>query len=107
MKSVKEPKEVLKKDLIANSLYNNENLKTKIKFHERKTFCTIKKFLKNFHCIFLSMILSDSVFKKIKKILATRILKILEECKYISQEKKMHRYITNDLKISSDHYDRE
>lgn len=60
-------KEVLEKDLIANSLYNNENLKTKIKFHERKTFCTIKKFLKNFHCIFLSMILSDSGFKKIKK----------------------------------------
>ena len=31
----------------------------------------------------------------------------LEECKYIVKEKKMPEYVTNDIEISFDDYDRE
>ena len=32
---------------------------------------------------------------------------VLEVCKYISKVKKMIRYITDDLEISSDDFDKE
>ena len=51
------------------------------------------------HCIFLSVVLIDSVFKMGKNYYP-RVF--LEECKYIVKEKKLTRNITGDLEISSD-----
>ena len=55
------------------SLYNKEYLKTKMKFCERKTIFMVKKFLKNFHYICLSMILIDSALKNIKNIICKNL----------------------------------
>ena len=54
------------------------------------------------HCICLSKILIESVFK-IGKSYYPQML--LEKCSYIAKEKKMPKYITDNVKISSDDSD--
>ena len=54
------------------------------------------------HCICLSSILIESVFK-IGKSYYPQML--LEKCSYIAKEKKMPKYITDNVEISSDDSD--
>ena len=56
------------------------------------------------HCIGPSVILIASVFKTGKNYYPQVFL---EECKYIIKEKKVIRYITDDLEISSGDSDEE
>ena len=54
------------------------------------------------YCICLSVILIDSVYRKDKN---SYLEEFLEECKYAVQEKKMSKFITDDIEISSDDSD--
>ena len=54
--------------------------------------------------LFLSVILIDSVFKNAKSYYSQMLL---EECNHIVTEKKMIRYINEDLEIYSDGSDEE
>ena len=56
------------------------------------------------HCICLSVILVDCVFK-IGKIYYSQVF--LEKCKYIIKEEKVSRFIGDDLKFFSDYFDEE
>ena len=49
--------------------------------------------------IFLSVILIDSVFRTGSNYCSQAIL---EECKYFVQEKKIPKYVIDDIEISSD-----
>ena len=55
-------------------------------------------------CIFLSVILIDSVYRKDKNYYPQVFL---EECKYVVKEKKMSKFITDNKEISSDDSDIE
>ena len=55
-------------------------------------------------CIFLSVILIDSVYRKDKNYYPQVFL---EECKYVFKEKKMSKFITDNKEISSDDSDIE
>ena len=103
MKFRKKLKIVLKKNLIVNqSVYNAKYLKLNRNFHN-------KKINKNFHnnkapkkgpqFICLSVILIDSVFRAGKNYYPQMFL---EECIYVSKEKKIPDYITYDIEIPSD-----
>ena len=50
------------------------------------------------HCIFLSVIVTDSVYKKTKNYYPEAFL---EELKYEVKEEKMTRFTTEDIEISS------
>ena len=58
---------------------------------------------KDSHCIYLSVVLIDSVFKMGKNYY-TQVF--LEECKYTVKEKEATRNIAEDFEISSDHSDK-
>ena len=64
----------------------------------------IKKTKEGFLCICLSVILTVSVYRTGKSYY-TEVL--LEECKYVVQEKKIPEYITDGTEISSDDSDEE
>ena len=49
------------------------------------------------NCIFLEVILIDFVLKNYLQV-------FLRECKYIEKEKRVIRYITDDLEISFDDF---
>ena len=51
----------------------------------------------NSQCIFLSVILIDSVYPQV----------FLEKCKYFVKKKKISKLITDDIEISFDDSDRE
>ena len=55
---------------------------------------------KGSNCIYLSLVLIDSIFKMGKNYY-TQVF--LEECKYTVKEKEVTRYIAEDTEISSDH----
>ena len=55
-------------------------------------------------CIFLSVILIDSVYRKDKNYYPQVFL---EECKYVVKAKKMSKFITDNKEISSDDSDIE
>ena len=83
-------------------MYNKKYLKTKVNsyngkidknFHNNK----IPKEGSQFLC--LSVILIDTVFRTSKNYYPHIFL---EECKYVVKEKKMSKYITDDIGISSD-----
>ena len=74
------------------------NGKINTNFHNNK----IPKEL--YHCICLSVILIDSVFRAGNNCY-TQVF--LEERKHVAKEKKMSEYITDDIKISSDDSARE
>ena len=63
---------------------------------------SIKIFKEDSHCLCLLVILIDFVFKMGKNYYQQVVL---EECKYIVKEKKISKFITNELEISSDESD--
>ena len=69
---------------------------------EKSNFHNDKMSKEDSHCICLSVILIDSVFEMGTKYYPQVFS---EECKYIVKEKKVTRYITEDLEISSDESD--
>ena len=87
--------------------YNKKYLKTKIKSYEANintNFHNEKKSKEGFHCICLSVILIDSIFK-IGKTYYPQVF-----YKHIFKEKEVTRHITEDLEISphdSDESDEE
>ena len=86
---------VIKSGFDIAPVYNNKYLKTKIKSYEGKinTNCCDNKVPK---C--LSVILIDSVFRTGENYYPQVFL---EECKYITKEKKMPKYISEDIEIST------
>ena len=96
--------DTIKKEFDSESNYNKKILKTEIKtynykatdFHNKE----IPKVGSNYIC--LALILTDFFLKKDGNYYPQMILKT---CKYI--EKKVIRYINNDLEIFSDNYDKE
>ena len=95
------------KELDREALYNEQYLKAKIKsfngkvntnFHYNKIPKKDSKF------IYLSVILIDSVCRACKNYYPQVFV---EECKYFVKEKKMPEYITDNIEISSDDFDRE
>ena len=91
-----------KNKLDSESVQNEEYLKAKRKFYNGKIN-------KNFHnskipkegskFICLSVVLIDSVFRTGKNYYSQVFL---EECKYVVKEKKILKYIIDDIEISSD-----
>ena len=72
----------------SDPVYNNKYLKNKIKSYEGKintNFHNDKMPKEGFHCICLSVVLIDSVFKMGEKCYP---LLFLEDCSYIVQRKK-------------------
>ena len=95
-------KNIIKKEFDSESVYNEKYLKAKIKsyngkintnFHNNK----IPKEGSNFIC--LSVILIDSVFRTGKNYYPQVFL---EECKFFVKEKKIPKYIIDDIAISPD-----
>ena len=91
-----------KKEFVSELIYSEKYLKAKIKsnkgkininFHDNK----IPKEGSQFIC--LSVILIDSVFRTGKNYYPQVFL---EECKYAVKEKKIPKYIIDDIGISSD-----
>ena len=98
----------IKKEFYSEPVYNEKNVSTKIKSYEGEINTILsedlipKKALNVIAYQYLSIILIDSVFR-IHKNYYTQAL--LEECKYAFKEKKMTKYITDDIEISSDEED--
>ena len=96
---------LLKKNLRVN-LHAMKNIQqAKIKSYEKKvnaSFHNDKMPKEGSHCICLSNILIESVFK-IGKSYYPQML--LEKCSYIAKEKKMPKYFTDNVEISSDDSD--
>ena len=99
MKFGKKNKNIIKKEFDSEPVYNEKYLKAKIKsyngkintnFHNNK----IPKEASQFIC--LSVIFTDSVFRT-----GTNYYPqvFLEECKYVVKEKKIPKYIIEDLVI--------
>ena len=81
-------------------VYNEKSLKTKIKSYEGKistNFPGDKIPKEGSQCIYLSVILIDSVFRTCKNYYP---LMFLEEHKDAVKEKKMPKYITDDVEMS-------
>ena len=103
----KKVSKTIKKEFDSKAVCNEKYLKTKIKscngkintnFHNNK----IPK--EDSQCICLSVILINSVYRKDKDYYPHVFL---EECKYVVKEKKMSKFITDDIEISFDDSDRE
>ena len=95
----------IKKRVDCGPAYDEKYLKTKGKSNERKiniVFRGDKIPKERCQCIFLSVIVIDSVFRTGTKYYP-RVF--LEESKYIIKEKKMAKYITCNIEIS--HYSDE
>ena len=94
-----EVSKVIKTGFDSEPVYNDKYLKTKIKSYEGKTNT-------NFHN---DMVPKEgpqyiSVFRTGKSYYPQVLL---EECKYVAKEKKMLKYIIEDIEISSDESDKE
>ena len=96
----------IKKEVDWEPIYNNFFLKTKAGFYRDETtgFDAKKRPKAGSNYIFWSVIWTDSVLKKDKKYFPQVFLR---EFKYIEKGKKVIKYITDDLKISSDESDEE
>ena len=94
--------------IIKKEFYSKlEYLKTKIKSYNRKintNFHNNKIPKQDSQCICLPVILIDSVYRKDKDYYPQMFL---EECKYVVKDKKMAKFITDCIEISSDVSDRE
>ena len=91
----------IKKEFDSEPLYNEKYLKTKIKAYKGKintNFHNNKIPKEDSQCICLSVILIDSVFRTGNNYHPQVFLK---EYKYVVKEKKMLKYITDDIEISS------
>ena len=89
----------IKKEFDRKPVYNKQFLKTKIKsYHDEVTDVCDKKRAKKDSSHTCSAVMSlDSVFKKDGN---NYMQEFLKQCKYI--EKKVNRYIIDDLESSSD-----
>ena len=98
----------IKKEFYSEPVYNEKYVSTKIKSYEGEINTILsedlipKKALNVIAYQYLSIILIDSVFR-IDKNYYTQAF--LEECKYAFKKKKMTKYITDDIEISSDEED--
>ena len=102
MKFKKKVKNSLKKELDSKPIYNEKYLKAKIKSYYGKINPNfdnnkIPKEDPEYFC--LSVIFLDSIFRTGKNYYPQVSL---EECKYVIKEKKIHKYIIDDVKLSSD-----
>ena len=91
----------IKKEFDSEPVYKEKYLKAKIKSYNGKintNFHNNKITKEGSQFIGLSVILIDSVFRTGKNYLQV----LLEECKYVVQEKKMLKYTTGNIDISSD-----
>ena len=102
MKFGKKLKNSIKRKIDSEPVYNEKYLKAKIKsckekintnFHDNK----IPKNSSQFIC--LSVILINSVFRTGKNYYPQVFL---EKCKYVVKEKKIPKYIIDDIETSSD-----
>ena len=98
----------IKKEFYSEPVYNEKYVSTKIKSYEGEINTILsedlipKKALNVIAYQYLSIILIDSVFRIHKNYYTQQLL---EECKYAFKEKKMTKYITDDIEISSDEED--
>ena len=107
MKFGKNVSNIIKKEFDSKPVYTEKYIKTKIKSYNRKintNFHNNKIPNEGSHCIFLSVILIDSVYKKDKNYYPQVFL---EECKYVVKEKKKSKFITGNIENSSDDSDEE
>ena len=83
-------------------VYNEKYIQTNIKPYKGKintNFHDNGLSKEDSHCICLSVISVDSIFKMGKRIFFSSVFRRI---KYIIQEKKINKYINNGLEISSD-----
>ena len=100
MKFGKTLKLVSKKEFDCEPVYNQKYLKAKIKSYNRKintNFYNNKIPKEGSQYICLSVILIDSVFRTGENYYPQVFL---EECKYVAKEKKISKYIIDDIEIS-------
>ena len=93
---------IIEKEFDSKPVYNEKYLKTKIKSYNGKinrNFHNNKIPRKGCHCICLSVILIDSVYRKDKSYYPQVFF---EECKYVVKQKKMSKSITDNIEVSSD-----
>ena len=96
---------IIKKEFGSKPVSNEKYLKTKIKSTKiNKSCCNNKIPKEGSQCIYLSVILINSPYKKDKNYYPQVFL---EECKYVVKEKKTSEFATDDIEISSDDSDRE
>ena len=90
------------KEFDSDPAYNEKYLKSKIKSYNGKihtNFHNDKIPKEGSQCICFSVILIDSVFRTGKNYYPQVFL---EECKYVVKEKKMSKYIIDDIEISDE-----
>ena len=111
MKFGKKLKIVSTKKFDSEPVYNEKYLKAKIKFYDGKIntkFHNNKTPKKGSQFICLSVILIDSVFRAGKNYYPQVFLKV---CKYVVKQKKIPKFIIDNIEISSDsdkeNYDEE
>ena len=88
----------IKKRIDTAPVYNENYWKTKIQSHEWKINTNFQEdeiSKKGSHCIYLSVILIDSVFPMGKNY----YLEVFLECKHIVKEKEVTKYINEGLKF--------
>ena len=102
MKLRKKVSNIIKKEFDSELVYNEKYLKTKIKSYNGKIYTNFhnNKILKEgSQCIFLSVLLVESVYKEDKNYYPQVFL---EECKCVVKEKKMPTFITDGIETSDD-----
>ena len=95
-------KDILKKELDSEPVHNSKYLKAKIKSYNWKintNFGKNKIPKEDSQYICLSLIMINFVFRRSKNYYPQVFW---EECKYVVEEKKIPKYIINDIEISSD-----
>ena len=95
-------KNIIKKEFDSEPVYNEKYLKVKIKFYNgkiNKNFYNNKIPKEGSQFICLSLILIDSVFRTGNNYYPQVFL---EECKYVIKDKKVPKYIIDNIEISSD-----
>ena len=101
-KSWKKVKNTIDKEFDSELVYNEKYLKPNIEYYNGKintNFHNNKIPKEDSQCICLSVILIDSVFRTGNNYYPQVFL---EECKYVVKEKKISKYIINDIEIFFD-----
>ena len=94
-------KNLIKKELNSEPVYNDKYIKTKIKIYNDKVYTNFQhsKIQKDDeYCTCLSAILLDSIFVNSNKEYYPEIF--LEECKYTIKDRKIINTINEDLKLN-------
>ena len=100
IKFEKKVKNTVDEEFDSDHVCNEKNLRTKIKPYDVKSntsFDNNKIPKEGFQCIWLSVILISSVFRTGNNYCPQVYL---EECKYVAKEKKVRKYIIDDIEIS-------